>query len=130
MYKIEKLFRCFFLSSLLLCFYITTAQAQSVLQKKLNLKVYASERLESVIFRIEANLGIRIGFKVVDFIPYKAKPADYKEATVSQILDEQLEETSFAYSVNKGKLFIKKKTDKQLVDRNRRSSVTFDLSQP
>lgn len=81
-------------------------QLDNLLSKKLNLDVYASERLESILFRLELHTESRITFEVREMFPYKAKAAKYKNAPLKKILDEQLANTPFGYRIYKRKLLI------------------------
>lgn len=83
-----------------------TKQLGDLLNKELNLEVHASERLESVFFRLELHTESRINFEVQKMFPYKAKPANYKNISLKKILDEQLANTPFGYKIYKKKLLI------------------------
>lgn len=83
-----------------------TKQLDHLLNRKLSLDVYASERLESILFRLELHTESRITFKVQEMFPYKAKAAKYKNIPLKKILDEQLANTPFSYKIYKKKLLI------------------------
>lgn len=94
-----------FLALILFCS-AQTRQLDNLLNKKLNLDVYASERLESILFRLELHTESRITFEVQEMFSYKAKPAKYENALLKEILDEQLADTPFRYKLYKRKLLI------------------------
>lgn len=85
---------------------VQSNQLDNLLNRKLNLDVYASERLESILFRLELYTESRITFEVQEMLSYKAKPAKYENALLKEILEEQLAGTPFRYKMHKNKLLI------------------------
>jgi hypothetical protein len=61
------------------------------------MNVYAAEILESVIMRINANIGADIRYSTLMLLPFKAKARDYKNACVKDILKDQLAGTALDY---------------------------------
>ena len=67
--------------------------------------VHPQEILESVIFRLKEETG-RIEYSSLMLAPFKAKVIHYKNATVRQILDQQLEGTSIQYRLKGNTILI------------------------
>ncbi len=78
-------------------------QKPSLLDTRLTITFYAAEILESVVNRIGADTGQTIIFDTMKLLPYKAKARVYNNATVKEILDEQLAGTPFEYRMNRKK---------------------------
>lgn len=77
-----------------------------ILQTKITMKVYAAEILESVILRLQSDIDHPIEFSTRMLSPYRAKAAEYKDATLETILKEQLAGTPLTYQIKKTKLTI------------------------
>jgi hypothetical protein len=78
-------------------------QKPSLLDKRLSITFYKAEILESVVNRIGVDTGETIIFDVRQLLPYKAKADTYRNATVKEILDDQLAGTPFKYRINRKK---------------------------
>ncbi|MGO1595936.1 MAG: hypothetical protein ACTHYC_05740 [Sphingobacterium sp.] len=76
-------------------------QKATVLDSHVTMRVYGAERLESVIFRLQVNADIKIGFTPQQLSGYMAKSADYDGVTLRTVLEEQLEGTPFEYRLLK-----------------------------
>lgn len=79
------------------------------LERKVTMPVYHSEKLESVMMRLALNIGRRFDVQVLTLSGTMAKTADYKEAPVGRILEEQLRNTPFTYKLTRKELIITKK---------------------
>ncbi len=77
-----------------------------LLETRITLKVYASEILESVIMRINAETGADIRYSTLMLLPFKAKARDYKNVCVKDILKDQLTGTPLEYQLLKKSLTI------------------------
>lgn len=78
-------------------------QKSALLDRRLTITFYAAEILESVANRVGVDTGQMIIFNTLQLLPYKAKAKTYSNATIREILDEQLAGTPFKYGMNKKK---------------------------
>lgn len=79
------------------------------LERKVTMPVFHSERLESAMMRLALNTGRNFNVQVLTISGTMAKTADYKEAPVGVVLEEQLRNTPFTYKLTKKELIITKK---------------------
>lgn len=88
------------LSFLFLGSSVTFAQKTrlNALDMKVSLKVHPQEILESVIFRLKEETA-NIEYSSIMLAPFKAKVTNYKNTTMRQILNEQLEGTGIEYKL-------------------------------
>lgn len=106
MCKLSQITKFSALITLIIACALKVDPPQNLLDRKITFKVYEAERLESVVFRMESKLGLRIGFSVGDFLPYKARAATYRDTRIREVLDEQLAATLLTYEIRNGRLFI------------------------
>lgn len=78
-------------------------QKPSLLDTRLTITFYAAEILESVVNRVGVETGQSIIFDTMKLLPYKAKAKTYDNATVKDILDDQLAGTPFKYRLTRKK---------------------------
>jgi hypothetical protein len=78
----------------------------ALLETKVTMKIYASEILESVILRINADTGANIRYSTLMLLPFKAKAREYQNISVREILDDQLTGTPLKYKLLKKVLTI------------------------
>lgn len=77
-----------------------------LLDTKVTLKIYATEILESVITRLNAEVGTDIRYSSLMLLPFKAKARDYCNVSVKEILEDQLAGTPLKYKLVKKLLTI------------------------
>lgn len=78
-------------------------QKPDLLERPVNMKIYAAEILESVMNRVGVETGQTIVFNVLQLTPYKATARNYHNVTVREVLDDQLSGTPFRYMLNRKK---------------------------
>lgn len=93
--------------AIFLLFTLTGLYGQSsVLDEKVSLTVYKAETIESVVFRLAQLTGKRFGYRSSLLSQFKGKHAEYEQATVKDVLDDQLDGTLLSYRIKKKQLEI------------------------
>ncbi|PST82859.1 hypothetical protein C7T94_09485 [Pedobacter yulinensis] len=81
-------------------------EKSSLLSRKLSFTVHRLETLESVLNRVEVDLGTRIGYSARQLSSFTAKAAVYKDTPVKTILDQQFAGKSLSYRLHGNQLQI------------------------
>ncbi|WP_165305043.1 hypothetical protein [Pedobacter sp. SYP-B3415] len=77
----------------------TDNEKPSLLNRKLSFSVHRLETLESVLNRIEVDLGTRINYTTRQLLPFSAKATVYRGASLKVILDEQFSGKPLSYKL-------------------------------